>query len=223
MRLDRNSFCIMRLCHHHKDASLEWAVCCFDESFSELSALCDDASLVDYAIEHFGSEKRRCEWLAARVLINRLVGYSAEVCYSADGKPFFRNDPRCLSISHTDGYVAVALHREYNVGVDVEVIGAKVSKLYHRFFSLAEINSLDKKNELLAMLLHWSAKESFYKIIGNKGGSFAENFTVSPFTVCTSGEFLISYTDNGNLIKKLPVNYFVESDYVFTLCVDNEL
>ena len=213
----------MRLCHHHKDASLEWAVCYFDESFSELSAQCEDDSLVTYALENFGSEKRRCEWLAARIFINRLVGYCAEVCYSADGKPFLRNDSRCLSISHTDGYVAVALHREYNVGVDVEVVGAKVLKLYNRFLSLAEINYLDKKNELLAILLYWSAKESFYKIIGNRGGSFAENFTVSPFVVGASGDFSISYTDNGTLIKKLPVNYIVDSDYVFTLCVDNEL
>lgn len=211
----------MRLRHHHKEASLEWAVCSFDESFSELSAQCEDDSLVTYALENFGSEKRRCEWLAARILIKRLVGYCADVCYSVDGKPFLRNDSRFVSISHTDGYVAVALHRDCNVGVDVEVVGAKALKLYHRFLSLAEINSIDKNNELLSILLNWSAKESFYKIIGNRGGSFAENFTVSPFVVGTSGEFLISYTDNGELIKRLPVNYFVESDYVFTLCVDN--
>ena len=212
----------MQLCHHHKDASLEWAICRFDESFSELAALCDDASLVAYALEHFGSEKRRCEWLAARILIRQLVGSCAEVCYSADGKPMLRDSSYQISISHTTGYVAVALHRKCSVGVDVEAVGAKVLKLYKRFLNSVEVDSLDKNSETVAILLHWSAKESFYKIIGNQGGSFADNFTVSPFIVSSSGNFSISYTDNRTLIKKCSVIYIVENDYVFTLCVDNE-
>ena len=213
----------MQLCHHHKDASLEWAVCRFDYSFGELSAMCDDESLVAYALEHFGSEKRRCEWLAARILIKKLAGSSACVCYSADGKPCLSEGSRHISISHTDGYVAVAFHAEYNVGVDVEIIGSKVLKLYKRFLNSAEVDSLDRSNETVAMLLHWSAKESFYKIIGNRGGSFAENFTVSPFLVSAAGDFSISYTDNGALTKRVAVDYIVGDDYVFTLCVDNEL
>ncbi len=212
----------MQLCHHHKDALLEWAVCSFDESFSELSALCDDASLVDYAIEHFGSEKRRCEWLAARILVKRLAGSCARVTYLPDGRPVLADGSRYISISHTDGYVTVALHREHFVGVDVELIRTKIQNLYRRFLGSDEIDNLDKNCETVAMLLHWSAKESLYKIVGNRGGSYAENFAVSPFTVGASGCFYISYIDKGNLIKKLPVNYFVASDYVFTLCVDDE-
>ena len=212
----------MQMCHHHKDASLEWAVCRFDESFSELSALCDDDSLVAYAVENFGSEKRRCEWLAARILIRKLLGYCARVVYSPDGKPMLADGSRFLSISHTADYVAIALHGDCNVGVDVEAIGAKVQRLYKRFMCADEIASLDYSHETVAMLLHWSAKESFYKIVGNRGGSYAANFSVSPFKVGASGCFSISYTADGKLIKKAPVTYIVGSDYVFTLCVDSE-
>lgn len=212
----------MKMCHHHKDTFLEWAICRFEESFSELTALCDDDSLVAYALENFGSEKRRCEWLAARILIRKLAGYRAEVVYSPEGKPMLADGSRFLSISHTAGYVAVALHSKYNVGVDVETIGAKVQRLYKRFLGADEVAALDRSNETVAMLLHWSAKESFYKIVGNRGGSYAANFSVSPFTVGESGSFSISYTADGRLIKKLPVTYIVGGDYVFTLCVDEE-
>ena len=212
----------MKMCHHHKDAFFEWAVCRFEESFSELTALCDDDSLVAYALENFGSEKRRCEWLAARILIRKLAGYRAEVLYSPEGKPMLADGSRFLSISHTAGYVAVALHSKCNVGVDVETIGAKVQRLYKRVLGADEVAALDRSNETVAMLLHWSAKESFYKIVGNRGGSYAANFSVSPFMVGESGSFSISYTADGRLIKKLPVTYIVGGDYVFTLCVDEE-
>lgn len=212
----------MKMCHHHKDTFLEWAVCRFDESFSELAALCGDDSLVAYTLENFGSEKRCCEWLAARILIRKLIGYRAEVVYSPEGKPMLADGSRFLSISHTADYVAVALHKKCNVGVDVEVIGAKVHRSYKRFMGADEIASLDHSNETVAMLLHWSAKESFYKIVGSRGGSYAANFSVSPFAVGESGCFSISYTADGRLIKKLPVTYIVGGDYVFTLCVDEE-
>ena len=212
----------MQMCHHYKDASLEWAVCRFDESFAELSVLCDDDSLVAYALENFGSEKRRCEWLAARILIKKILGYRAEVRYSPEGRPMLVDDSRFLSISHTADYVAVALHDKCSVGVDVEAVGSKVQRLYKRFMGADEIVSIDHSNETLSMLLHWSAKESFYKIVGNRGGSYAANFSVSPFTVGESGNFSISYTADGRLIKKVPVTYIVGSDYVFTLCVDSE-
>lgn len=212
----------MQMCHHHKDAFLEWAVCRFDESFSELAALCGDDSLVAYALENFGSEKRRCEWLAARILIRKILGYRAEVRYSPEGRPMLADGSRFLSISHTADYVAVALHDKCSVGVDVEAVGSKVQRLYKRFMGADEIASIDRSNETLSMLLHWSAKESFYKIVGNRGGSYAANFSVSPFTVGESGNFSISYTADGWLIKKVPVAYIVGSDYVFTLCVDSE-
>jgi phosphopantetheinyl transferase (holo-ACP synthase) len=118
--------------------------------------------------------------------------------------------------------VAVALHKEYSVGVDIELVGTKILKLYRRFLGSDEIDNLDKNCETVAMLLHWSAKESFYKIVGNRGGSYAANFSVSPFMVGESGSFSISYTADGRLIKKLPVTYIVGGDYVFTLCVDEE-
>ena len=147
----------MQICHHYKDAFLEWAVCRFDESFSELSVMCADEALVAYAVENFGSEKRRCEWLAARILVRRLVGYRADVCYSPEGRPMLADGSRFLSISHTANHVAVALHSKYNVGVDIESVGTKVQRLYKRFLSAREIDSLDSSNETVAMLLHWSA------------------------------------------------------------------
>ena len=209
----------MRLCHHFVNEELEYAVCEFGNDFAELSLHCADASLVEYALTHFKSESRRCEWLASRMLIRELRGDSARVVYTPGGKPLLADASEYISISHTDGYAAVAFRKHRDVGVDIERRGAKVLKLRRRFMNVAEENVLDKADEQTSLLLHWSAKEAFYKIIGNRGGSFSESFLISPFRLSDVGLFHISYMVQGAEIKQSEVSYIVASSYVLTLCL----
>lgn len=209
----------MRLCHHFVDDGLEWAVCKFGGNFSELSLLCGDASLVEYARANFRSESRRLEWLASRMLIRQLRGASASVSYTPEGKPLLDGGSEYISISHTEGYVAVAFHKRSDVGIDVERRGTKIMKLRRRFMNVVEEDALDKSDEQTSLLLHWSAKEAFYKIIGNRGGSFSENFIISPFRLSDSGAFDISYVAHGAVIKQSKVNFIVSEDFVLTICM----
>ena len=210
----------MQLCHHFANEELEWAVCEFGNNFAELSLLCTDTALVEYALTHFKSESRRCEWLASRLLIKQLRGDSVTVVYTPEGKPLLEGAFEHISISHTEGYVAVAFHKKRDVGIDIERRGAKVLKLRRRFMNVAEEDALDKADEQTSLLLHWSAKESFYKIIGNRGGSFSENFLVAPFRLSDGGSFQISYIAQGVELKRSEVNYLLAPSYVLTLCVE---
>lgn len=213
--------CIM-LCHcHHRDDRLAWALYEFDEELDELVALCD-ASTVEYAVRNFKSGKRQREWLAVRLALKELSGCEIAIAYKPDGKPYRVDGKGYVSISHSGNLVAVALHDECDIGIDVELRSSRISAVRGRVLSPAEEMALDSSNEEEALLLHWSAKESFYKIVGNQGGSYAENFSVSPFTVGASGSFNISYNVADKLIKRVIVNYIVENEYVFTLCVDSE-
>lgn len=218
MVLKNNPF--LRLCHHYKDGNLEWAVCEVVGQFSEISSICENKSFVEYALTHFSNEKRRCQWLASRMMVRELLGTEVCVVNDANGKPRLCGDNRNISISHTDGYVAVALCSGGDVGIDIEHRGTKVFKVRRRFMNVCEEARLDVSDEQTALLLHWSAKESFYKIIGNRGGSYAANFIIEPFAVGDKGEFRISYINGGETIKESTVSYLVECNYVFTLCVD---
>lgn len=212
----------IRLCHHYKDDCLEWAICEVSGDFSEISSLCNDTALVAYSREHFSNEKRRCQWLASRMVVRSLLGDGVSVVNDADGKPRLIGDCRSISISHTTGYVAVAFHTKQALGIDVERRSVKVLRVRNRFISPREEEQLDRSDELTSLLLHWSAKESFYKIIGNKGGSYVASFLVAPFVVAGSGKFSISYIEQGFASKCVAVSYVVEREYVFTLCVDEE-
>lgn len=209
----------MRCCNHHIDNGLEWMICEFGESFAELSLLLGDASIAEYALNSFGSEKRRKEWLATRVVLRKMLGDDASIVYDAAGKPSIVRSDKSISISHSGNYVAVAVHSSSEVGIDIELISSSVERVRARFMSHDEEVAIDKCNEKVALLLHWSAKEAFYKIIGNRGGSFLDSFRIAPFTVSPTGSFPISYIKGQALIRQCLVSYIVDSDFVFTCCV----
>lgn len=206
---------------HYNDGSLQWGIYEYDIDFASLALLCD-SSQAEYAVKNFKSEKRRCEWLAVRAALRILSGCDADVAYTPEGKPLRVDGKGYISISHSGCYVAVALHRDCDVGIDVELRSSRVSAVRGRVLSAVEEDALDRENEAEALLLHWSAKESFYKIIGNRGGSFVESFRISPFEVEKNGSFDISYIKDGEILRRCAVDYVVSDDFVFTCCVDAE-
>ena len=72
------------------------------------------------------SEKRKHEWLSVRVLLKALCGEEKEIAYYSSGRPYLKDGSRYISISHTRGYVAVALHSSCEVGMDIEQYGTRV-------------------------------------------------------------------------------------------------
>ena len=85
-----------------------------DESSEEMWTLLRTLTDVSPYAERFsriGSEKRRCEWVAARCLVHRNVGASAKVAYHATGRPFLFSPgaeaPAEISVTHAANLVAV--------------------------------------------------------------------------------------------------------------------
>lgn len=64
--------------------------------------------LADEALTGVAHASRRCERLASRLALLRL-GVSAPVVYTSQGKPKIFDESAHISISHTRGWVAVAV------------------------------------------------------------------------------------------------------------------
>ena len=87
-----------------------------------------------------------------------LCGYEVtEIKKTEKGKPYFENSNVFFSISHTDGYVAVAIG-DSPCGVDIEG-GREISKKIRTRF----LNGCDEANDLE----EWTKKESFGKLTGD--------------------------------------------------------
>ncbi len=137
-------------------------------------------------LKKFKNPSRQIEWMATRMLTYELLDEKVIIDYNKFGKPSLRNDKRQISISHTQGMVAVQIGNKY-AGVDVERISGRVAKIAHKFLSPTELKAIDIKNQLLHMYAYWGAKETIYKIYGRKRLDFKENIKIDPFKIETKG------------------------------------
>lgn len=126
------------------------------------------------------SERRVLEWLATRTLLFALVGEEKTIANNRDGKPYLLDGSYQISISHTKNLVAILLHKQRIVGIDIETIAERVNKISERFVSGNEF--IDASQQTVHRLLHWSAKEVMFKMLEENEINFKEQLFISPFT-----------------------------------------
>jgi phosphopantetheinyl transferase len=172
-------------------------------------------------------EFRRQEWLAVRVLLKELLNEEKEILYTSSGKPYLSDDSYHVSISHTKcpstnkknitGYVAVILNEQQVVAIDIEQISSRVKNISSRFINEAEEKAISKENELIHLLLHWSAKESIFKMLDTENVDFKTLLHIEPFepVIGTWSNFRAHETRTEKQ-NQFSVNYFVHEDYVLT-------
>jgi phosphopantetheinyl transferase len=196
------------LCRREADSVL--AVWRCDESIDELTAAIPFPPSVLGEAEGFRAQHRREEWLAVRALFYTVMGRYIPIHYESSGKP--RLEEGYISISHTKGYVAVAYSRSHEVAVDIEQYGERVVRVAPRFMNPAE----DAGGDVWSLLLHWSAKETVYKLVGDSAVDFAKSIVVRPFRVDAAGEMSVSAICSDGDWGVFPVNYITDRDFVLT-------
>ena len=143
------------------------------ETADELFALHPKgACLKQEAETKFNSTKRIYEFAATRLLLHTL-GCEHSVVYHPSGRPFLLGSDEQISISHTKGYVAVMWSSRHEVGLDIEAYSERILRLKSRIVSPQE-----QAETAYDVLLHWSAKESVFKIMGVESVDFLQHLMV---------------------------------------------
>lgn len=139
-----------------------------DQTVAQYEAMLEHKDYYAGKIANLKPESRRMiEVLAVRCLIKELLGEEKKLVYDQYGAPRFADDSRQLSISHTDGYVAVAID-DKPVGIDIERRGRRVERVCSKFLQPSEEALVSGQDDpLLAMHLIWSAKEAVFKFLGH--------------------------------------------------------
>ena len=163
------------------------------EDYEELLQQLPDAETVQKEAEkRFHSQGRITEWTAVRVLLCTVLDRQVQIEYNDLGAPLLPNyEGLHISISHTRGYAAIALSETSQVGIDVEQIEQadtpRVERVKTRF-----MHDDEHADTHIGMLLHWSGKETVYKVLGREGVDFKTDLHVHPFDETSyEGEFQI--------------------------------
>ena len=181
-----------------------WQITETEEELKELSSTPSDEM---EEISFIRSESLRKQRLAVRALLNTLFDEKVYLSHHDNGKPYLENNPVNISITHTEKYVAVILHEEENVGIDIESLDRDFSAVEKKALSEDEIDDLEdeKRNEQLA--IYWCAKEAVFKLLSRYNVDFAEQIEIERFRPRGEGELEATFTSKKDDEEEFALEY----------------
>ena len=124
-----------------------------------------------------------------------------------------------ISISHTEKYVAIILHDEEDLGIDLESLDRDFSAVEKRALSEDEIDDLDdeRRNEQLA--IYWCAKEAIFKRVSAYKVDFAEQIEVERFRPRGEGELEATFIHKDGYEEEFELEYMTFDRHVMVWVV----
>lgn len=205
----------------YKQDSPVFGVWRMEESSDELLTMLEHKVEYQPFLERVTAEKRRQEHLACRVLLKELLGVETLVDYYPTGAPFLPHMPLYISISHTKDFVAVILD-EHSTGIDLEYRSDRIVKIRSRFMSAEEEACVEPQHEVEHLLIHWCAKETLFKVMGQENIDFQEHLHVRPFPYGDQGVLIAAETRTPDRLE-YELAYQVTPEYVLTWCCSDRM
>jgi len=129
-------------------------------------------------LSNLSNKRRRIEWLASRVLLQKLLEQNIQIDYLPNGKPILTHPNYFFSLSHSKDFVAVIVSEHKEVGIDIEKIRGNMETLKGKFLSLQELKTINSSDNFL-LHLYWGAKEAMYKIYSLYHPLFMEHLSLT--------------------------------------------
>ena len=193
-----------------------WQITETEEELTRLSATPTDEM---EEISFIKSESLRKQRLAVRALLGELFEDKVYLSHHDNGKPYLENMVTNISITHTEKYVAVILHDEEDVGIDLESMDRDFSAVEKKALSEDEIDDLDdeRRNEQLA--IYWCAKEAIFKRVSAYGVDFAEQIEVERFRPRGEGELEATFIHKDGYEEEFELEYLTFDRHVLVWVV----
>ena len=192
------------------------------ETEEELTALSSTPSDELEEISFIQSESLRKQRLAVRALLNELFDEKVYLSHHDNGKPYIENNAVNISITHTQKYVAVILHDEEDVGIDIESLDRDFSAVESKALSEEERDDLDDDRKSEQLAIYWCAKEAIYKRVSVYNVDFAEQIEVERFRPRGEGELEATFIDKDGDEMEFVLEYMTFDRHVLVWVVGEE-
>jgi len=193
-----------------------WQITETEEELVKLSSVPTD-EMEDISL--FRNESQRKQKLAVRALLNEVFEEKMYLNHHDNGKPYLENCVTNISITHTDRYVAIIIHDEEELGIDIESLDRSFATVEQKALSEDEIDDLDdeKKNEQLA--IYWCAKEAIFKRMSQNRVNFAEQIEVEKFNLRKEGELEATFIHKDEHEEEFELEYMMFDRHVLVWLV----
>ena len=188
------------------------------EDYDSLYSMVKLATVEKAKLDSFRNISRKVEWLSVRALVKNMLGRDTRILYNAENKPFVRGNTHQISISHSNNLTAVMLSKDKRVGIDLEFMSGKISKVADKFINEKESITNDPEMTKYHLYLHWCAKEAMYKICDKQDINFRDGLTIAPFNPDEHG-FMNGHVLNGNGEEDIELEYLQHDNYALVWCV----
>lgn len=170
--------------------------------------------------------QKRLEWLSSRLCLKEILKIShrdrIESLNQVSGKPYLSNNSHFISYSHSHKYAAAIASQKGEVGIDLEYLERKRNPKTRRLFmNEAELAYYEANPTQEVFLTIWSAKETLYKIVSQKGVSFKEHMflQLDDYTFSSKGILPAKVIKDG-VEKEYSIHYVCFPDFILTYGLD---
>ncbi|MBA7480369.1 hypothetical protein ES707_15821 [subsurface metagenome] len=168
-------------------------------------------------LEGFKNLNRRLEWMSVRALCNDLTGMNSRIIYNEARKPSLLDNSYNISISHSNKLTSILIGRYMRVGIDMEYMSHRISRIANRFIHEEEVITPEPDLVKYHLYIHWCAKEALYKICDKQYINFKKNLRIDPFIPADRGE-ITGTVDNIKGTDTYQLSYMRMDDYITVWC-----
>ncbi len=151
------------------------------ESLEYLVSICKLNQIETQEINTLEPEHLKIQFLIKHLCV-QIICKNAQISYSrlgkdGNGKPFLENQNVHISISHTPAFLAIALHLNQTIGIDLERPREQLLRIMPRVSSPEEMKEIN--GNLEKATIQWSIKEALYKLYGKRKVDFKTNLLIT--------------------------------------------
>jgi phosphopantetheinyl transferase len=171
------------------------------------------------------NEERKIQHLAVRWLLALMMPEIdvSNIKVADNGKPYIPGAGFHFSLSHCKGFAACAISETKPVGIDIEVLHDRMTKVAHKFLHEEEkslVSALPAEMQLSQLAFYWAAKEAIYKQFEKNGIDFSHHFNIPELALEKEGIVSARINHQGNNAE-VKVKYLFKDNFVCTVCFES--